>query len=413
MITIINARDLDGNVITKKIPSDKTQTIDAKGLTLFPATIDGHVHFRTPGLEKKENWKTGAKAALRGGVTTVFDMPNTIPTTTTLSALEDKHALIESQLKEASLPLRHYFYFGATPTNSDLIPFLKDQAIGIKVFMGSSTGSLLVSEEDSLRKIFSQAAKAKKIVALHAEDEQMIQERSREFASSNTPRTHSLIRSPEVAAKAVSRAIALAKETGCSLYFLHISTEQELELIAKAKQEGLPIFAEATPHHLFLSTEDYDWADCKVQVNPPLRDPHHQRALWDALIDGTIDTIGSDHAPHPLSEKLLPYGHAPSGVPGVETTLPLILTACKQKKLTFSRALELLKTRIEEMFALPLNDDYLLVDLETEQSVKEEEIASLAGWSPYSSWRLVGWPSITIAKGKVITHERNSELVTR
>ena len=341
--------------------------IDGRELTRLPALIDPHVHFRTPGLEHKENWEWGALAALAGGYTTVFDMPNTLPPCTTKNRLKKKKEVITSQLSKIGIPLRFHLYFGTDPAHLDEIPKAKEEIIGLKVFMGHTTGNLLIDDKNCLHEIFATAAAHDLLVAVHVDGE-----------------------------KGMAQAIELAKLHKARLYLVHVSTKNELALIRQAKQEGLSVFAEVTPHHLFLTG--------RAKMNPPLRPKEDVEALFAGIDDETIDTIGSDHAPHTKIEKNLPYAKAPSGVPGIETTLPLLLTATP--RLSLERIISLTRTRILEIFRLPPNDDTVLVDLEKERAVRDDSLKTRCGWSPFAGKMLKGWPIYTILKGKVYEIEK-------
>ena len=371
-------------------------------LIKLPALIDPHVHFRTPGATHKEDWISGAKAAIAGGVTTVFDMPNTHPTTTTYARLLEKKALIDSQLKEAGIPLRYRLFFGADKNQFPELNQLhqaKALIAGVKVFMGSSTGDLLMDDEASLDILFKTCAELNLLVAVHAENEAMIRARTTELQCDDFA-CHSQIRSPEVAAKALSQAINLTRKYGTKLYALHIGSRLELEMLHQAKLEGLPIWIEIAPHYLFLDTTRYADLKGKAQMNPPLREPADCEFLWEAIRLGWIDTIGSDHAPHPLHDKSEAYCKCPSGVPGVQTTLPLLLNAYHQGKITLDQISELTHHAPKRIFNLPDHDDYVLVDLDLEKTVTRDLLYSKAGWSPYEGMRLRGWPIETLLAGK-------------
>lgn len=401
MITIKGAATAEGSVIDLSLESDEESVIDAKGLTLLPALIDSHVHFRTPGLEHKENWETAAKAALYGGITTVFDMPNTIPPTITLERLAEKETLIQQQLKKIGIPLHFGLYLGADKSHFDQIQRCKDRIVGLKVFMGSSTGNLVMDDDNSLHAAFSLAASHDLLLAVHAEDEALIHERKSLFEGRTDPRTHSELRNDEVAARATEKAIGLSRLYKTRLHILHVGTKREVQIIKQAKKEGLSVTMETTPHHLFLTVDDYAKFGTKVQMNPPLRSKEDAAALWQAIQDGVIDTIGSDHAPHTLQEKALPYGKAPSGIPGVETTLPLLLDACNQGRISLKQIIYLMRQRVQQIYRLDSNDDYVLVDMQKKMSVDESKLKTKCGWSPYAGRELKGWPVYTILKGKV------------
>ncbi|MCC5831522.1 MAG: dihydroorotase family protein [Chlamydiales bacterium] len=380
--------------------------LDFSGLTALPALIDPHVHFRVPGGEHKEDWKTGALAALHGGVTTVCDMPNNCPPCTTLKALEEKKELIDVQLKSVDIPLRYGLYFGADKEHFDQIAAASGACVGLKIFMGCSTGGLVIDTDEALDEAFRIAAEADMLVAVHAEDEALLAKKRVEFAGATEPALHSLMRPKEAAIRATAKAIGLARKHGTKLYILHMSTKEEVALVRAAKQEGLSVYAEATTHHLFLSEEDYATLGTFAQMNPPLRSKEDQESLWEGILDGTIDTIGTDHAPHTIEEKEQPFGKAPSGIPGVETLLPLMLDAVYRGLLTLERMIELTHTNPQKIFNLPPNDDIVLVDLDMELTVTDEMIKSKCGWTPYRGRTLRGWPEYVILDGRAYSVSR-------
>ncbi len=397
MIEIHNVQTIDGHRIDHYIQSDQDEQIDGTGLFLLPALIDPHVHFRVPGEEQKEDWETAARAAIAGGVTTVFDMPNNTPSCITAQRLRDKKALINQQLK---MPLRYGLYLGADQNHLEEIPKLKDQIVGLKIYMGSSTGDLLMNDPKSLETAFRIAAENDVLVAVHAEDEELIQKRINECKSELQlgAAAHSIIRNEEVAARAVAQAIDLAAKYKTRLYIVHVSTREELNLIRKAKKFGLTVYAEATPHHLFLNTKAYKSLGTLALVNPPLR--RNNEALWEAIQDETIDTIGTDHAPHLLEEKKRPYGLAPSGFPSIELYLALLLNAHNEGKITLEQIVSLTHTRPQEIFRWEINDDVVLVDLNRVRTVDNSHLQTKAKWSPYAGMTLKGWPLYTILRGK-------------
>lgn len=397
MITIKNATTIYGEIKQLDIQSKESQIIDASGLLALPAVIDPHVHFRTPGLEYKEDWRSGAKAALRGGCTTVFDMPNTKPPTITAALLTEKKALIDQQLKDVNIPLRYDLFFGADKYHLNEIALVKNNVIGIKVFMGCSTGNLVIDDDESLHAVFSLAAKEDLLVAVHAEDEHLINERKANYKGPMEYSAHSRLRDIEVATRAVEKAIALSKQYGTRLYILHVSSADEIALIKSAKDEKLNVFAETTPHHLFFNESAYATLKGKAVVNPPLRDKKHQQILFKAIQEKIIDTIGSDHAPHTLAEKEKPYGECPSGMPGIEFMLPMLLNAYNEKLLSLENIISLTSTRARDIFHLPANDDWVLVDLNKVSSVTKTE--SKCAWTPYMGLTLKGWPIYTILNG--------------
>ncbi len=375
-------------------------------LTRLPALIDPHVHFRTPGAPHKEDWISGAKAAIAGGVTTVFDMPNTKPATITHARLQEKIALIDAQLKEAEIPLHYSLFFGADKNHFAELSSLPDHTqgggpvVGVKVFMGSSTGDLLMDDAASLDELFKRCAERDLLVAIHGEDDAMIRERMPRYQTEYFS-CHSEIRAPIVAATAIETAIALTRKYGTRLYVLHVGSRLEIEATQKAKAEGLPVWVEIAPHYLFLDTMCYAHLKGKAQMNPPVRSPQDRAYLWEAIAKGFVDTIGSDHAPHLLTEKEQAYGHCPSGVPGVQTTLPLLLNAYHEGKITLEKIVELTHTNPKKIFNLPDHADFVLVDLNLEKVLTREMLYSKAGWSPYEGMRLKGWPVYTVIGGQI------------
>lgn len=366
----------------------------------IPALIDPHVHFRVPGGEYKEDWKSGALAAVHSGVTTVLDMPNNAPPCVTSEALRTKKEMIQKQLDEVGVPLRFGLYLGADKYHLDEIEKIGSEAVGIKVFMGCSTGGLVVDTDEALEEIFKIAAACNHLVAVHAEDEEVLKARYLQFKDARDPSMHSVIRNREAAISATTKALDLAAKYNTRLYILHLSTKEELECVRQAKMSGIPVYAEATTHHLFLTQEAYTAWGTFVQVNPPLRTFEDKEALWEGIREGIIDTIGTDHAPHTIEEKKQPFGKAPSGIPGVETLLPLLLNAVNHKRLTLDRLIELTRTNPEKIFSLPAQNDTVLVDLDWIEEVQESRLKSKAGWTPYAGWELQGWPLKTVLRGK-------------
>ncbi len=389
-----------GQIINVPLDSKQTDTLVA-----LPGLIDLHVHFRTPGQEYKEDWQSGARAAIAGGVTTVADMPNNSPAITTAELVRQKVATVTEHLADADLPLRHYFYIGATPNNDTEIrqAAAEKSVIGIKVFMGSSTGTLLVNNRDDQRRLFALSAELGVPLLLHAEDEALINENKVRYPNP-TLLEHSLIRSPAVAARALESALEMAAEYKNTIYVLHTSTAEEMNLLRDAKKSGIKVYAETTPHHLFLTTEDYGRLGTKAQMNPPLRSKKDQTALWEAVQDGTIDTVATDHAPHTIAEKNKPYPDSPSGVPGIETMLPLLLNAYREGRLTLSRLVALTHTNPRTIFNLPERNDWVIVDTALIKMVADTTLKTKCGWSPFSGQILTGWPVATVIDGQVFTY---------
>lgn len=389
-----------------RVPA-KMKVLDVQGNFLLPGAIDVHVHFRTPGMTQKEDWTTGSKAALAGGVTTVLDMPNNQPPIVDAKSLAQKRKLVAAK----SL-VNFGLYAGATPDNILTITKLKG-TVGVKVFMGSSTGSLLLDSREKLEKLFERAAKDKKLLAIHAESEQCILENSA-LNSGDDPAIHSKSRPPECAYEAVKEVLHLAKKYGTRVHLCHVSTEKELEVISKFKNPN--VSAEVTPHHLFLTDQDYEQYGNLVKVNPPLRAPADQVAMWSALKSGLIDMVATDHAPHLLSEKKLPYEKAPSGVPGVQTMLPLLLNAVSEGKLTLPQVVTLTSYHPARMFGMlkkgfiraGFDADFTLVDMGLCEKVCHDYLWSKCGWSPFHGWILQGWPVMTFVAGELMYEWRES-----
>lgn len=399
MITFKNIKNINTEVFDLHIPSEENQIIDATGLIALPAVIDPHVHFRTPGMMHKEDWCTGAKAAIRGGCTTVFDMPNTIPPTITSELLADKNQLIMHQLNAVNIPLRYQLFFGADKNHLQEISRVKNNIVGIKVFMGCSTGDLVIDDDESLAAVFALAAEHDLLVAVHAEDEHLIQRNKQQYHGVADYAAHSDLRNIEVATTAVQKAIALSARYGTRLYILHVSSAEEVDLIGAAKKAKLPVYAETTPHHLFFDTNLYATHQGRAVVNPPLRDAKHRDVLFAAIRDGIIDTIGSDHAPHTVSEKEKPYGQCPSGMPGIEFTLPLLLNAYHAQHLSLTQIVSLTSARAKHIFNLNINEDWVLVDLNKSMTITDTQ--SKCAWSPYMGLTLKGWPQYTICRDRV------------
>lgn len=373
--------------------------IDANGLTLLPGVIDPQVHFREPGLEHKEDLFTASCACAKGGVTSFLEMPNTRPLTTTQAALDDKLR------RAAEKCLVNYgFFIGATAEN---LPDLLDAhpTPGIKIFMGSMHGPLLVGGEEKLEAIFSNG---KRLIAVHAEDQARIEQRRQEFSGSIDPAIHSQIQDNEAALLATKLALKLSHKYQRRLHILHLSTGEEAELLREDKPSW--VTAEVTPQHLLLNTSAYQQIGTLAQMNPPLRSPQDNQILWQALLDGVIDFIATDHAPHTLEEKAKGYPNTPSGMPGVETSLPLMLTQAREGKCTVAQVANWMSAAVAKAYKIPnkgaiaagYDADLVLVDLENYRPVLREELLTKCGWSPFEGWNLTGWPSVTIVGGQVV-----------
>ena len=385
--------------IAASIDKNAKSEIDASGLTLLPGAIDPQVHFREPGNEHKEDLGTGSRAAVRGGVTSFLEMPNTSPSTTNQAALDEKLA------RAASKCVANYgFFIGATPDNLEALNSV-DPACGIKIFMGSSTGSLLVNEEKDLDRIFGNGDR---LIAVHAEDEARINARMAEFAGRTDPEAHSEIRDNECARLATALALKLSKKYQRRLHILHLSTREEVAMLRADKPDW--VTAEAIPNHLLLNVSDYKKQGAFVQMNPPIRQPEDNEALWSGLHDNIIDIIATDHAPHTFEEKKLPYPKTPSGMPGVETSLPLMLTEMKSGRCTLAEVLKWMCYGPARCYRIPNKGEILegwdadlaLVDLETTHPVLNEEVFTKSGWSAYAGRELTGWAQHTIVGGQIV-----------
>ena len=373
--------------------------IDAQGLTLLPGVIDPQVHFREPGLEYKEDLFTASCACAKGGVTSFLEMPNTKPLTTNQSALDDKlHRASQKSL------VNYGFFIGATADNlTELLTV--NPTPGIKIFMGSMHGDLLIDEEAILDRIFSQGSR---LIAVHAEDQSRIRQRRQQFADIHDPAIHSQIQDSQAALNATQLALKLSQKYHRRLHILHLSTGVEAELLRQYKPSW--VTAEVTPQHLLLNTEAYSTIGTLAQMNPPLRSPEDNQVLWQALRDGVIDFIATDHAPHTLEEKAQIYPNTPSGMPGVETSLPLMLTAAMDGKCTVSQVANWMSKAVAVGYGIPnkgeitpgYDADLVLVDLNNYKPVKREELLSKCGWSPFEGWNLTGWPVQTIVGGQIV-----------
>lgn len=400
MIVIKRVKRLDDTVHDVTIESDSNIEIDAEGrLLMLPALIDPHVHFRTPGFEYKENWITGAKAAIHGGITTVFDMPNNNPPCCSVEAFTKKKEEIDRQLAEAEIPLRYYLYLGDGKDSLDALGKLRKKFIALKTYMGSPFGNM---EERGLDEVFRRAAQENVVLAVHLENYALVEENKKHFPGHEQEYTvHSKIYTKEVAVQSLEKALELSEKYKTEILVLQVSTKEELDIIRKAKKSHLMISCEVTPHHLFLTENDYYELGTILKVVPPLRSQEDQDALWEGIRDGTVDFIGSAHSPHTLEDKYKPYYETPSGVPEIETMLPLLLNAYHEKKISLDKIVQITHLNIENMFVLPRNFDAVLVDLDLEKEVNQEDLQTKCKWSPYAGKMLKGWPVYTIVQGKV------------
>jgi dihydroorotase len=380
------------------------ERIDASGLHVLPGVIDTHVHFREPGLTHKEDMATGSAAALRGGVTAVFEMPNTTPPTTTAATLEDKLARARGRMR-----CDYAFYVGATSDNLESLAALEAApgCAGVKVFMGSSTGELLVAEDGAIEAVLRATRRR---AAFHAEDEERLLAR-KSLAEAGRPETHPLWRDPETARRATARLLEIASRLARPVHVLHASTAEEMELLARGREWAT---VEVTPQHLTLvAPRCYERLGTLAQVNPPLRDAPHRAALWAAVRSRVVDVVGSDHAPHTREEKAQAYPASPSGLPGVETLLPLLLEHVHAGRLSLERAVDLTSTGPARVFGIAgkgrlevgKDADLVLVDLTRRRTLRHEDVASRCGWTPFDGREVTGWPVMTLLRGRVVMRD--------
>jgi len=385
--------------------ADAAEIIDARGLHVLPGAIDTQVHFREPGGEHKEDLESGTRAAVMGGITGVFEMPNTSPLTTTAQALADKITRAHGRAW-----CNHAFYMGGTAENAPEMAELEKVpgCCGVKVFMGSSTGDLLVADDESLREVLSHGTRR---VAVHAEDEARLIERKKIAEESGDVHSHPVWRDDETAIKATKRLIKLVRETGRKAHLLHVTTAEEMLLIADHKDL---ISVEATPQHLTLAApECYDRLGSFAQMNPPIREERHREGLWWAMRQGVVDVIGSDHAPHSTEEKQQPYPNSPSGMPGVQTLLPVMLNHVSAGRLTLEHLVDLVAASPARLFgiigkgriATGYDADFTLVDLQHKREITNDWIESKCGWSPFSGDVITGWPMATVIAGRSIMRD--------
>ena len=379
--------------------------LDLTGLHVLPGVIDSQVHFREPGLEHKENLEAGTRGAVLGGVTAVFEMPNTHPLT--LGATDLQAKLDAAQGRSWC---DHAFYIGGSALNAESLHELEQLpgCAGIKVFMGSSFGDLLADEDDVLRRILRHGHRR---MAVHAEDEARLRERKHIALDSGDVRQHPVWRDVESALKATQRIVRLAADVNRRLHVLHVSTAEEMQFLAAHKHR---VTVEVTPHHLSLQApECYERLGSLAQMNPPVREQAHQDALWQAIRSGVVDVIGSDHAPHTLLEKSQAYPASPSGMTGVQTLLPVMLNHVHAGRLSLQRLVDLTSAGPARIFGLEgkgriavgFDADFSIVDLKARRRIRNDWIASVSGWSPYDGMPVVGWPIHTIVHGHCVVRD--------
>ena len=398
-----------------EILKSKPEVLELEGKCVMAGGIDAHVHFREPGLTHKADMATESLAAAAGGVTYAIDMPNTNPVTTTAEALKGK---IEAAKGRTTGKIA--FHIGATNSNADEICRLleegdpehgitPDDIAGVKVFMGSSTGNMLVDETSTLEGLF--AIKGKPVL-VHCEDEAIIKANlaaAVEKYGDDIPFTeHEKIRSRFACIKSSIKALEMAMKHGTQLVLCHISTKEELEMVRAAKLNNPDIVAETSCNYLWFSNEDYEKMGSRVKCNPSVKTPQDREALRRGLAEGTIDTIGSDHAPHLLSEKDAPYTKAPSGLPTIQQSLPVLITIAAQEEIPLTRIASVFSEKASEIYKLNTGKiaegyaaDLVIFDKEKEFTVKAEDQHTKCGWSPYEGETLKGVIETVIIDGEI------------
>ncbi len=382
-------------------PSDTAhQVFDAQHLHVLPGVIDSQVHFREPGLTHKEDIESGTRAALLGGVTTIFEMPNTSPSTTT-----EENFLHKCELAKNRAHCHYGFFIGGSPDNTEHLNFLEKMphCAGVKVFLGSSFGNLLIDEDEVFKKILQNG---KRPVIIHSEDEQRL--RARKYLAENSAhvQSHPIWRDEESALISTQKSIAFARQFQRPVHILHVSSMEEMQFLSKNKDictvEILPQFL------TFSAPECYEKWGTLAQQNPPIRDRRHLEFLWKAIHDGTVDIIGSDHAPHTIEEKNKKYPSSPSGMPGVQTLLVSMLDHVSKNKISLNHLVTLLSENPRKLFGLKnkgriqigYDADLTIVDLKKSQKVEKSWLASKSNWSLFENMTLTGWPTDVFLEGQ-------------
>ncbi|RAH15886.1 MAG: dihydroorotase [Methanobacteriota archaeon] len=387
-------------------PGRNETVIEAEGLHLLPGAIDPHVHFRDPGQPEKEDLESGSRAAAAGGVTSFLDMPNNIPNATNRKTLENK-----IHLAGKKAVTHHGFFVGATRDNVSDLQSVEgmDGVCGIKIFMGSSTGDLLVDEQRHLEDIFANTGG---IIATHAEDEERLNQRISEFGHRTDIASHAECRDVECAFLATKRAAALAKDHDHRLHIVHLTSAKEADWLTKNK--GNLITTEVCTQHLTFDQDDVRELGVRVLMNPPIRYTEDRETLWQRLKDGTIDCVVTDHAPHTLESKSVGYPKAPAGMPGVETSLPLMLTHAMNGKCSVADVVKWMCEGPARVYGIQnkgslivgYDGDLTLVNLQKRWTITDSDTWTRVGWTPYSGMALTGWPMYTIVDGNVV-HKRD------
>lgn len=389
-------------------PGRAGEVVDCAGLHILPGVIDSQVHFREPGAEHKEDLAAGSLGAVMGGVTAVFEMPNTSPLTVSAETLADKIGRARGRMH-----CDFAFWVGGTHGNAANVGELErlPGASGIKIFMGASTGDLLVPDDEGVEAILRNARRR---VAVHSEDEYRLNER-RHLRVEGDPSSHPVWRDEVAALRSTERLIRIARKTGARIHLLHVTTAEEMAFIRAHKDYAS---VEVTPQHLTFSADDYARLGTRLQMNPPIRAARHRDAVWAGLAQGVADVLGSDHAPHTLEEKAKPYPASPSGMTGVQTLVPVMLDHVAAGRLTLERFVDLTSAGPLRVFgvagkgriAAGYDADLTIVDLKRRETIRDGWIASRSAWTPYDGKMVTGWPVGTIIRGRRVMWE--GELVT-
>ncbi len=378
------------------------RVLDAGGLWVLPGGIDNHVHFREPGLTRKEDFASGSRGALVGGVTTVLEVQNNEPLLTTRERCEEKVSLAGGK------SLVHFgFYANLLPSTKDVLEELAPFSCGFKLFMGGSTGIAGITDYGELRELFWAAARADRVVVLHCEEESILR---RTAPAARSALDHGRVARPAVAeAVSLAAAVELAREAGARIHVFHLSTARAVDLVRTARSSGLDVSASTCPHYLWLTEADAGRLGNLIRVNPAIHGPEDRAALARGLASGDVEVYSTDHAPHPLAEKRLPYAEAPSGIPSVDLFYPLLLTLVNRGALALERAVDAVSAAPARIHDLPrkgsleigMDGDLAIVDPTRERRVAAASLASKSGWTPYEGAALTGWPVFTVVAGHV------------
>jgi len=392
-----------GNKIIKigKIDLNSSKVFDATGKIILPGVIDTQVHFREPGKNDAENLESGSRAAIAGGVTSVFEMPNTNPPTSTFKEFNNKLIAAKNRMF-----CNYAFYFGATPDNMKELASVNtlEGCCGVKLFVGSSTGNLLVSQEKDIEKVISNSSK---IISVHSEDENILLSRKK-FIKEGDVNSHPVWRNEECALESTKRVVRIAQKYKKKIHILHVTTKQEIDFFSE-KRQGVTF--EITPQHLTLFAPDcYEKLKTFSQMNPPIRSKDHYDRLWDAVKESLVSTIGSDHAPHTKEEKNKKYPLSPSGMPGVQTLLPVMLDHVNKGKLKIKQLIKLVCENPCDLFGIKnkgyikenYDADLTIIDMNKEVVIKDNWIESKCGWTPFNNYKVKGFPVATIVNGEIV-----------